>query len=208
MIAAVGSGGVAAVGGGGSLSSQYSSAALASQDGSVGHGSGVNLAPVVNINSGGGGVGAGAGAGGTRSGSASLPDMHLVTGHVNGNVVVWDPSGDDVQPVLLVGPDRWGCGGAFVVFFGFFSSFFPVFRINNTIICQMWGRTGGGQSGGCGEQGFGGKEGCGGLLAAQLFCVLGWRRRRRRSVRSLWEHQRPRLDCWSYHRTDTTVPVC
>jgi hypothetical protein len=32
--------------------------------------------------------------------------MHLVTGHANGNVVVWDPSNDTLTPVLLVGPDR------------------------------------------------------------------------------------------------------
>jgi hypothetical protein len=32
--------------------------------------------------------------------------MHLITGHANGNVVVWDPSNDNLQPVLLVGPDR------------------------------------------------------------------------------------------------------
>lgn len=42
----------------------------------------------------------------TRSSSIGLPEMHLITGHANGNVVVWDPSNNDLQPVLLVGPDR------------------------------------------------------------------------------------------------------
>lgn len=43
----------------------------------------------------------------THSSSAGLPEMHLITGHVNGNVVVWDPSNDALQPVLLIGPGRW-----------------------------------------------------------------------------------------------------
>jgi WD40 repeat protein len=50
-------------------------------------------------------------AGHIRSGSTGLPDMHLVTGHANGSVVVWDPSNDTLTPVLLVGADRCVCGG-------------------------------------------------------------------------------------------------
>ena len=42
----------------------------------------------------------------STAGGHSLPEMHLITGHANGNVVVWDPSDDCLQPVLLVGPGR------------------------------------------------------------------------------------------------------
>lgn len=40
------------------------------------------------------------------NGAAGGVDLHLVTGHVDGQVIMWDPSNDTLKPVLIVGRQK------------------------------------------------------------------------------------------------------